>query len=153
MILAILVQLLYSLPLIIVWLVGVILAIVSWQRHPHLSMLVVITFLLFIFVEIINDIVNVSLPAFIDNFHISIETFEIIRGVLNLIVSIPLWTLLIWAIFGWRKSALPAPVLQVPQPYPLPPYQQWQSPYPSPQPQPQQPQSPLPDSTPPQGQA
>lgn len=138
----ILAQILFALPSILAWLVGAVIAIVTWQKHPRLSMLVLITFLLFIFFQIINDIVVVLLPRFTFTEHMDFQVLTILEEALYIVLFIPLWGLVIWAIFGWRKAAPGAPVFQAqqqwPQAYPQPPLQAWQ-----PQSQSQQPQAPF----------
>jgi hypothetical protein len=135
---AILASLLESSPLFIIWLVGIILAAVRWQKHPRLSLLVVIVFLLFLVSHIITTIVGIALPVLAYQTHMSFTTVGIINLALSLVFNIPLWCLLLWTIFGWRSPATTTgPVL-----FAQPPFQ------------PQQPQSgqpPFPpDAAPPQ---
>ncbi len=141
MLLTLLTQLSYSIPYIIVWLVGLILAVVWWQKHPRLSLLALIIFLLLIVSQIITTIVEVVLPEYMYQAHIDITQFPIILNVINLVFSLPAWALIVWAIFGWRKQTIPGSAYPMRQPqWGQPPAQSWP-------PQPGQP--PLPPQTPP----
>jgi hypothetical protein len=172
MIQAILVSLLDSSPFFIVWLVGIILAVVRWRKHPRLSLLLVIVFPLIIVCQSVIDIVDVLLPLLAYQEHLNFTTIGIVNLAVYVILFIPLWSLLLWAIFGWRSpatTATPVPLVQPPwaQAQQQPSFQSWQAqqaqfqaPQQYAQPgqpqlkvqQPQQPQS-SPDSVPPQNQA
>jgi len=136
----ILLQLLYSAPYFIVWLVGIILAVVRWQRHPRLSTLVFLTFLLFMVVQVIITVIEMMLPRFAFDNHMSFTTITLIEEALDLILFIPLWGLLLWAIFGWRKPATVAGPVPLTQPQWIPGQPQPFQPWPQPPPQPGQPQ-------------
>ena len=149
MIQAILASLLDNSPFFIVWLVGIILAVVRWQKHPRLSLLAIIVFLLFIVCHTITTIVGIALPVLAYQTHMSFTTVGMINLALSLVLFIPLWSLLLWAIFGWRRpTTVTTPVLLAQQPF-----QPWQ-PQPGQLQPPQQPQRPqsLPDSVSPQNQ-
>lgn len=148
MLLTVLIQLSYDIPYIIIWLIGLILAVVWWQKHPRLSLLALIIFLLLIVSQIIISIVDAVLPEYMFQAHIGVSQLEIIINVVNLVFSLPAWALIIWAIFGWRKTTTPEGAYPMRQP-------QWGQPQAQPWPpqaqpwQPQPGQPPLPPQTPP----
>lgn len=163
MIQAILVELLYGVPYFIVWLAGIIIAIVRWQRHPRLSMLVLIVFVLYIIAQVINAVFSIMLPQIVFDRHLNFGIITIIQETLDIVLFIPLWGLLLWAIFGWRKPGTTAGAVPLAQPQwmqvqPQPPFQSWQPQPPQwpqaqfqpPQPQPPQPGQPQFQAQPPQ---
>ena len=92
-------------PYAFIWLVGILIAIVTWRRHPRLSLLVTITLLLFIVHQIISTALAMAFPLIQAQIHIALATLSLYYGLFNLIIVIPLWALIFWAIFGWRTSA------------------------------------------------
>ncbi len=61
-------SLLVQLPLYITWLVGIVLAIVWWKRHPRVSLLTVIGLAAMLLLTILFSIANLWLPLWIENF-------------------------------------------------------------------------------------
>ncbi len=97
-------SLLMQVPVFLVWLVGLVLALVRWKRHPKVSLLTCIAFVMF-FAEI---------PFFFYlNFYLDwkmlvpISSLELVSTVINIIeslISAAAWGLLLAAVFGWRSE-------------------------------------------------
>ncbi len=115
-----------QLPVVIVWVVGIIVALVTWRKHPRASMLTLIAMLIFILAWIIDLVVNVFLPM---GLHASfgmpfqnIGTVVTIAEALISLFEVIGWGLLLVAVF-WRRLEPPvAPVPATPPAEPpLPP--------------------------------
>jgi len=104
---AILAQLVFDIPLFIVWLVAVIFAIVRWIKHPKVSLLTIIAICIFITTNFISKTL-VFLPYFMrENYGTSEAGFGLMSFGINailLLFNTTAWALIVAAIFGWRKS-------------------------------------------------
>lgn len=104
---ALVMMLLPVLPLQLVWLVGMILALMRWSRHPGVSALVLIALMLFSFSTLAGALFSYWLPRMLMesgrtssqlNFYFSI--LSITRAAVGTVG----WILLLVALFGWRYS-------------------------------------------------
>ena len=100
-----------DIPLYIVFLIGIILAIVTWKRHPRVSMLVCIG----IVIDCIAMTVGTGLFAWLPNYWMQSgrTTSELgnIMGIISLcriIITAGAWGIIITAIFIDRSQPLPA---------------------------------------------
>ncbi len=93
--------LLYQIPVFVVWLAGVVLALVRWKRHPKVSLLTIIAFVLF-FAEILSPFyLNVwTLQGLSANMELVSTAINIIEP----LITAAAWGLLLAAIFGWRSE-------------------------------------------------
>jgi len=88
------VALLTQTPLYIVWLVGVILAIVVWKKHPSVSLVALIAFVVLFLLELVSLIIaarnglNGSRPGI---------------AFVEALIRAGAWGLVLAAVFGWRK--------------------------------------------------
>jgi hypothetical protein len=91
-------------PVFLVWLVGLVLALVRWKRHPKVSLLTCIAFVMF-FAEIPFFF---YLYFYIDWMMLVPSTsLEFVSTVINIIeslISATAWGLLLVAVFGWRSE-------------------------------------------------
>jgi hypothetical protein len=83
-----------QLPVYLVWLVGVILALVSWKKHPSVSLVTLIGFVILYLLTFVSLLITAS--------------HGMISGQLGIIFFEALiracaWGLILAAIFGWRK--------------------------------------------------
>jgi len=101
-----LINYLVQVPVLLAWLIGLILSIVFWQRHPRVSLLTLIA-LAVLFVEtLIDTYLSLWLPLGLREQGLTLaQTGRIIatKQVLTSLVSAVAWVLVIAAIFGWRK--------------------------------------------------
>lgn len=98
---ATLTQFLFEVPLYIVWIVGAILCLVRWRRHPAVSLIALIAIVLF-FLQAILSILAVDLGIAI--LPGSAATFTTVVRIAQIFVSAIGWMLLLAAIFGWRSE-------------------------------------------------
>lgn len=99
-------EVLVQLPLYITWLVGIVLALVRWKRHPRVSLMTVIalTSMLVLTIAFTSD--NLWLPFLIKNLGlgpIDIGPILLIRIIPEFILLPGVWIVLLAAIFGGRK--------------------------------------------------
>jgi hypothetical protein len=98
--------LLVQLPVILIWLIGQILSLVFWRRHPKVSLLTFIAMIGFLIVSIIGTYLNIWLPLTLRERGLAISQIGIaltVSGLINSFVSAVFWVLLVIAIFGWRS--------------------------------------------------
>ena len=109
-ILPILSSLLVELPVTLVLLVGIVLSLVHWRRHPAVSVMSLIAFLGFIIVNIINTSLNIWIPLSFQERDLSSSQIGIFFAVKNIITSFVialLWILVMISIFIRRKKQEP----------------------------------------------
>lgn len=98
----------YQIPVMIVWVVGLVFAISRWERHPQVSQLIVIALGIQFIVSILG-IVSGILPIYL-NSQLGLSYGEIgvysgVLGLINLILRLASWVLLTIALFKERKPA------------------------------------------------
>ncbi len=88
----------YSLLLIPVWLVGIVLALVFWRRHPRVSLLALLALLGFLALQMFEMGMFLLWGGYLppNAWLLSIRYFS------RLICPPVLWALLLVALFGWR---------------------------------------------------
>jgi len=92
--LSLLVAVLTQLPVYLVWLVGVILALVGWKKHPSVSLVALIGFVVLSLLALVTQIIT---PRHGVNWNLAgIAFFEAL-------IRAGAWGLVLAAIFGWRK--------------------------------------------------
>ena len=98
---------LLQLPLYVVWLVGIILSMTRWQRHPRASSAALAAFCLFFLESLVGTLLSYNLPRLLtEGRHIDGGHMALILNVLwfgRTIFHAALWGLVLVAIFGWRK--------------------------------------------------
>jgi hypothetical protein len=100
-------QYLQQSPLILVWLAGIILALIFWRRHPAVSLLTFLASLVFLVKGLLTTWLYHQLPHWIVErnwTHEQIDRVYFFIGISNTVVSALLWGLMLWAIFGWRTG-------------------------------------------------
>ena len=93
-------------PILLVWLVGFILALVYWRRHPRVSLLTVIALLIFLGETLAGTYLNLWLPLMLTGRGVqAAATVFLIKSILTSLILAIAWALLVAAIFGWRRAA------------------------------------------------
>jgi hypothetical protein len=97
-------QLLFQVPLDLVWLVGAVLCIVNWRKHSAVSLIALIAFVLFFLTSFVGDLMGIVLPLVLRGRISLLATFLTIRAIVQVFVSLIAWILIVVAIFGWRSE-------------------------------------------------
>jgi hypothetical protein len=95
-------------PVFIVWLIGAILAISRWRRHPRVSLFVIIAFVVMMGATVIFRVVSMWAPMIMRDRDWSMGEFGAILTAINFVyalVNAAAWTLVLCAIFGWRANS------------------------------------------------
>ncbi|MFP4345427.1 MAG: hypothetical protein ACLFU8_12100 [Anaerolineales bacterium] len=100
-------QYLLLLPLIIVWIVGIVIALTSWQKHPQISLYAVIGLGLLLLRGLVVTGVNVWLPISMYRRGMDVTRIGVIStvvGVVSALVASVGWVLILLAIFRYRNG-------------------------------------------------
>ena len=100
--------LLVRLPMLIIWGVGLFMAISRWSRHPRKSLFIVIALTVLFFQSMIGAILNAALPMWLYNRGMEGARMGLIFAIRNFggaIVSAIAWGFLIAALFMPEESA------------------------------------------------
>ena len=96
-----------QLPVLLVWLIGSILAIVFWKRHPKVSLFAMIGVCGLLLLTLITTYLNLWLPLMLSDRGVSATQIGItlgIKGIVTSVLSACFWVMIFVAIFGWRKK-------------------------------------------------
>ena len=102
-----LVTYLIQLPLLLVWLIGIILAGVYWRRNPAVSLLTIIAIGMLFLESLVATYLNLWLPVTLSQRGwgaSQMGTVLALKGLVQSIANAAAWGLLIAAIFGWRRA-------------------------------------------------
>jgi hypothetical protein len=98
---SILVTMASQLPLLLVWLVGMIMAIVRWGRHPRVSAFVLIAVFAAAATSFGGQIVFRMLPHFSDSANLS-WLFPLVSGCMSILYA-ACWACMLFAAFAARE--------------------------------------------------
>lgn len=93
----------YQIPVFIVWIVGGIMAIARWQRHPRPSLLLVVALSIFLLRALVVPIASFSLV----HGDLGFERMGMAQGVVSVVsalVAVVAWILVLAAALGWREE-------------------------------------------------
>jgi len=102
--------LIVQIPLIIVWLFGIIIAIARWKKHPQISLLSIIAITGLLFLSVAGNFLGVWLPVMLRTNNWNINRIGVINAAVGFVRSLLaaiLWGLLLAAIFSKRNSKDP----------------------------------------------
>ena len=94
-------------PLLLVWIVGMILALVRWQRDRRASILIFIVCALSIVDLLIGSYLSVALPIILTRTGQSAAQIGAMFGVIGIVRSAlhtVLWAMVLFAVFARRKT-------------------------------------------------
>jgi hypothetical protein len=99
--------------LVIVWVIGVVLALSRWRRHPRVSLLALLAFA----IMLVSRFLGWALPPIAHNYGWMDDEIRPIFfaaiGVFTALTSAVAWAFVLCAIFGWRdgpqKQNIPPP--------------------------------------------
>ena len=81
-------------PIYLVWLVGVILALANWKKHPSVSLAALIGFVILVLLALFTQLTTVR--------H-GVNWSQAGIAFLEALIRAGAWGLVLAAIFGWRK--------------------------------------------------
>lgn len=96
-----------DIPLFIVWLVGIIIAIVRWKKSPRTSLFTILGLLIIAFVRVILSTFAAFFPMIAYNNGMltdSIGTTFTIVNIIGILIETGGWVLLLLAIFGSKTK-------------------------------------------------
>jgi len=96
-----------SLPVIIVWVIGIALALSRWRRHPRVSQFALIACAVMIINTVASRSLTVWLPLAMRDYGwttVQIGSIFAAIGIITALISATAWALVICAIFGWRDQ-------------------------------------------------
>jgi hypothetical protein len=97
-------------PQLLIWLVGMALALVWWQRAPKVALVTCVDCGLFLLDALVGTAISVALPSMlIDNRQSATQVgtaFALLGGIRSLLHA-ALWAGVLFAIFSGRTPALP----------------------------------------------
>jgi hypothetical protein len=94
-----------STPVIIVWVIGIVLALSRWQRHPRVSQFTLIACVVMIVNLVGSRFLTIWLPITMRDRGQSVSQISLIFtiiGIITALIGAAAWALVICAIFGWR---------------------------------------------------
>jgi len=97
-----------QLPLLIIFIVGIAIAIRRWQAHPRVSLLAAIAFGVLL-LDTALSIPITMLPLMSRNLGWSVAELGMVYSVIGLFrtaIHVACWIVLLFTIFGWRDSAM-----------------------------------------------
>jgi heme/copper-type cytochrome/quinol oxidase subunit 2 len=90
--------------LVIIWVIGVVLALSRWRRHPRVSLFALLAFGLML----VSRFQSVLLPPIMNNYGWTADQmgsiFFIVIGLITGLTSAVAWAFVLCAIFGWRDQ-------------------------------------------------
>lgn len=98
--------LLASAPYLSLWAIGIVIALSRWEKHPEVSLLVVISLSVNIIHSILSAIWHVWLPAKLTEKgfdQLGIARISMRRAIISMVIQLAIWVTLLFAIFGWRS--------------------------------------------------
>jgi hypothetical protein len=105
-----------SLPVIIVWVIGIALALLRWRRRPRVSQFALIACAMMIINTVANRFLTIWMPLSMRDLGwttVQIGSIFTAIGIITGLISATAWALVISAIFGWRdgpqKQNIPPP--------------------------------------------
>jgi len=97
-----------QLPFYLVWLVGMLLALVRWRRHPTVSLLALLAFILFLTASMVGTFLSVwALVLQRDSTDVNRAWTLSLITLGRTVAGTVAWILLLLALFGWRTSLQP----------------------------------------------
>lgn len=97
-----------QIPVILVWLAGIVIAIYNRRRYPQAAVLTLIAVLLFLFTSLAGTAFNTWLPFALHARGMAASRMGLIAGIISIVRAILnaiAFGLLLAAIFGWRQKS------------------------------------------------
>lgn len=111
--------LLVAAPLVILYGIGIVIAISRRQRHPKVSLLTILALTIQIFLTVASRIISFALPLILrDRGWATSQIGQVFfaQAIVVELLEIAVWILLLYAVFGWRGKPEPSSVFIPPPP-------------------------------------
>lgn len=98
-------------PLLAVWLAGMIIAIMRWRQQRPVAQITLIALAVFFVQALLGAVLNGLVPLLVsENGWSAVQVGRLFAlvGALQSLVAAVMWGFVLWAIFGWRSAALPS---------------------------------------------
>jgi hypothetical protein len=95
---------------LLVWLAGIVIALITWKKHPRVSLLAVVALAILLILNLVGSALNMLLPLYLQQSGVGFSQIGIIniaRGIVQALVVALAWSLILAAMFGWRKAEAP----------------------------------------------
>ena len=96
-----------STPIIIVWVIAIVLALLRWQRHPRVSQFVIIACAVMIVNLVVSRFITIWLPITMRDRGWTMSQIGLIFsaiGIVSALIAAAAWVMILCAIFGWREG-------------------------------------------------
>jgi hypothetical protein len=99
-----------SIPLIIVWVIGIALAVSRWRRHPRVSQFALIACVVMIVATVVNRMANFWLPLMAEDWVKlnQIRQISIAIGMVYTLISAAAWTMVLWGQWFYGRPSVGA---------------------------------------------
>jgi hypothetical protein len=97
-----------SAPVFIVWIVGIVLSMATWRKHPQVSLLALVGFVIQLFQSSAGILFYYWLSTQSGVFGMSSQQFGMVFSIVNfaqICLSAVAWALILFAIFRWRNPS------------------------------------------------
>lgn len=94
-----------QLPVLLVWLIGIVFALVRWPRHPRVSLLALVAILLALVAAVGGNWLNAWVPLLLRAWRLNVATIQGVQAALAGLMGVILatsWAVILLAMFGWR---------------------------------------------------
>ncbi len=100
-----LVVLLPRVPLYLIWIVGIVLAVIYRRRDRRVTLLTAVALTLFLAIDLCNLVVTSTAPSLLQNPDLSFRDVSLVLGITNLasvLIGAGAWIIILVAIFSGR---------------------------------------------------
>jgi len=98
-------------PVYLVWIVGMGLCGLFWQKQPRVALLALIALIGFFISSVVGSLISMWLPIRLQEQGMAFSQISMILtgvGIIRALISAVLWALILAAIFGWRGEESPS---------------------------------------------
>jgi hypothetical protein len=97
---------LFQSPVLLVWLAGMVIAVVTWRRHPRVSLLTVVALVILLVETLIDTFLSMWLAFILSESQMGAAQIGWVTAVVRVVAAVVAaiaWGITLAAIFGGRK--------------------------------------------------
>ncbi len=101
--------------LVVVWIVGIVFALVRWRQHPRVSLLIACALAVLVGIQILDLSIPFLTSSFVDRLGNGLNSFTflvMVWGTVRTLFVIAAWIMILIAIFSGRSQAPEAPKVE-----------------------------------------